>query len=142
MKTPPPNNGGGGGGAGGATGAGALSIGPNVTLTTTGKEASSLLHRHFSVSDILFGVSAPLEGTELPSAIEYVVKSFCAEWLAQADAKLREIMMGGTQVKSEPVPQSNDFLIFSCCRMSIYVLITPLSNCLCLSVVPVDVSWA
>ncbi len=55
------------------------------------------LSRRLSVSSLLFGMAPAVDG-ELPSAMEFVVKSFCAEWLALADAKLREFWSGGDAV--------------------------------------------
>ena len=53
------------------------------------KRMSVSLDRRFSVSDILFGSSDEFSG-EAPTALEFVLKSFLGQWLAQADAKLRE----------------------------------------------------
>jgi hypothetical protein len=53
------------------------------------KRMSISMDRRFSVSDILFGSSEEFSG-EAPTALEFVLKSFLGQWLAQADAKLRE----------------------------------------------------
>ena len=53
------------------------------------KRQSVSMDRRFSVSDIVFGSSEDFGG-EAPTALEFVLKSFLGQWLAQADAKLRE----------------------------------------------------
>jgi hypothetical protein len=68
---------------------GAVTPGKDVTAIPKAKRMSISIDRRFSVSDILFGSSEEFSG-QAPSALEFVLKSFLGQWLAQADAKLRE----------------------------------------------------
>lgn len=74
---------------------GIKSSSPTPTMRIDLSPDKAVQKRHLSVSDILLGATLPpsADGSEMPGALEFVVKSFCAEWLAQADAKLRDFMI-------------------------------------------------
>ncbi len=88
-STPPPREG------PSTSSANATSTTSNSTAERTKIQRKSVaMDRRFSVSDILFGSGEEFSG-EPPTALEFVLKSFLGQWLAQADAKLREFTQAG-----------------------------------------------